>query len=173
MQLGFDSRTVRPPTLAIDLEHFEIHLGNLYTFSQTFRTVADNNYIYIRISPQSNQCHAQINWGAEGKAYLRTFVHTSFPLVTTEYVPWSRNIALTTVPTVKMYTLQTATANLLGTMRGDDAVGASENPNNQAGGSGNGRLETVIPQGKELLIEVQNVAGASKYINVVINFYEQ
>ena len=65
----------------------------------------------------------------------------------------------------KMYTLQTATANLLGTMRGDDAVGASGNPNTQAGGGGNGRLETIIPQGKELLIEVQNVAGATKYIH--------
>jgi hypothetical protein len=135
--------------------------------------VPDNNYIYIRISPQSKQCHAQINWGAEGKAYLRTYQHTSFPLVTTEYTPWSRNLSLNTTSTVKMYTLETATANLLGTLRGDDAIGASGNPNTQAGGSGNGRLETIIPQGKELLIEIQNVAGSSKYINVVINFYEQ
>lgn len=171
--MGFDSRTVRPPTLAIDLDHFEIHQGNLYTFSKTFRTVPNNDYIYIRISPQSKQCHAQINFSAEGKAYLRTYQHTSFPLVNEEYIPWSRNLALSTTPTVKMYTLQTATVNLLGTLRGDDAVGASGNPNTQAGGSGQGRLETIIPQGKELLIEIQNVAGSAKYINVIINFYEQ
>jgi len=170
--MSFHSNTVRPPVMNVDVEYYEVHAENLFTVSKTFRVVPDNNYAYIRIKPTTKSCHVQINWATEGKAYLRTFEGASFPLVNSAYIPWNRVIGSIKTATTEVYTLQTATANLIGSMRGDDAAGASGNPNTQAGGAGSGRLETVILPGYELLIEVQNVAGANKYIDLILNFYE-
>jgi hypothetical protein len=172
--MSFDSRLLRPAVLAIGEEHYETHARNLFTISKTNRTVPNNNYVYYRIKPVDKECHIQINWSSEGKGYLRTYsIDTAFPLVSTAITPFNRVIGSSRTATTLCYTLETATANVLGTLRGDDAIGASGAAPSQAGGASGGRLETVIPPGHEFLIEIQNVRGSAGYINVILNFYEQ
>lgn len=172
--MSFDSRTVRPPTLSVGEEHYETHARNMFTVSKTNRVVPNSNYVYYRIKPVNKECHLQINWGTEGKGYLRTFSSNStFPLVNTPVTPFNRVIGATQQAETLIYTLQTATANLLGTQRGDDAIGSGGASPTQAGGQAGGRLETIIPPGYEMLIEIQNVRGSDAYVNVILNFYEQ
>jgi hypothetical protein len=169
--MGFDSKTVMPPRLMVDVEHFNIHASNLFTVSKTNRVVPTNNYVYHRIKPTTKSCHVKINWGTEFKSYFRTYEGAVFSTVTDPYIPFNRVIGSSVACKTEWYTLQTDTAIALGTLRGDDAVGANGNPQQRAGGSGGGSLESVILPGQEMLIEVQNV-GVEGYIDITCNFYE-
>jgi hypothetical protein len=169
--MSFDYKTVRPPILSIDNEHWEIHGGNFYTVSKTNRVVPTNHYVYHRIKATDLSCHVKISWGTEFKCYLRTYEGSVFSVVNVPYLPFNRIIGLDKPCLTEWYTLQTATPVNLGVLRGDDAVGASGNPQQRAGGSGSGSLETIIPPNQEMLIEVQNV-GVEGYIDITCNFYE-
>lgn len=170
--MGFDSRFIQPGKLMIDVDHYEVHARNMFTMSKTNRTVANNHYVYYRIKPTTKECHLQINLAAEGKAYLRTYNTTTFPLVNVPVTPFNRFVG-GVGPTTEIYTLETDVANLVGVLRGDDAFGAGGSSPQRVGGSTGSRLETIIPPGEELLIEVQNVRGSDAYIDMILNFYEQ
>ena len=171
-KMSFNSSTVRPPVMLVDVDHYEVHAGNLYTYSITERAVPENNYLQLRIKPTTKSCHVTISIGCEGKSYIKTFKNTAFPLVNAKKTPFNRHMAFGNNSVTEVYTLVTTTGNLLGSLRGDDAVGVGGSAPAQAGGSSSGRLETIVTPSNELLIEVQNVANGSKYINIVINFYE-
>ena len=154
----------------IEIIHDLIHRGQVFTVSKTFKAVADNGYARIHISTGAKSMHFTFSYSGEGKAYLNTYSATTYSNNGTLQPIFNRNPATGYTPLSVAY--HTPTINVLGSMRGDDFVGAGGNVQVQAGGTGIAGIETVIPPNSNILFQLQNVAGGVKDLGFIINFYE-
>lgn len=161
-------RDPRPMYEAIDPVHQAVHERGMYTVSKTFKAVANNAFVDFHIVPPAGyEAHTRISIVTEGKVYFTSYVGTTYTAEGTVYIPFNRaSNGDATTATVKFGT----TPNVLGTLRGDDMINGGTG-GNSAGGSLNQDIESIVAPLDDFLLRVQNVAGTTKDINFIINYY--
>ena len=156
----------------IDIIHQTVHQGYMHTLSHTKLNVADNGYLRVRfVAPVDKDIHIRIAWASEGKSRLKTYIGTTYTANGTPKIPFNRNAALTS--NLEGTYFIDPTINVLGTLRGDDFIGASGAASTRVGGTGSSDVETIISAGTELLVEIQNVRGGTSDLNIIANLYER
>ena len=158
----------RPLYEQIDAVHQAIHLRGMYTVSKTFLAVASDGYADIHlIIPADYEAHTRITVASEGKAYIKTYIGTTYTVPGTGITPYNRATGgdITTVTA-----LHTTTPNVLGTLRADDLI-VGGSGGNAVGGGINPEFESIVAPASDWLIRVQNKGGAVKDINITINYY--
>ena len=155
----------------IDIVHQETHKGNFYTVEYLFTNVADDAYATMVIAPQGETtAHVQIFYATSGKTYLTSWTDSTFSNMGTELIPFNRNMLSLTNAKSKIYVQPTIID--AGTQRGSMLSGSGANPASQAGGTGGGRNETIVPFGEVLMFRIQNKSGAVGDIGIGFSFYE-
>ena len=155
----------------IDIVHQGTHKGNFYTIEYLFIGIANDGYATMVIAPQgTTTAHLQIFYSTSGKTYLTTWTDSTFSNIGTELIPFNRNMLSQTNAESKVYVRPVITNT--GTQRGSALVGSGNNPAAQAGGSGGGRYETIVPFGEVLMFRVQNKSGSVGDISISFSFYE-
>jgi hypothetical protein len=154
-----------------DAVHRDIHNGEVFTVSKTFVGVANSAYARIRIKASATKStHFVASVVVEGKCYLKTYVNSTYTDNGTAFTPFNRNTSSSKTYGGNVY--HTPTVNVLGSLRADDLTNGGIGPQS-AGASVLGALETVLKPGDDILIELQNVSGQAKDLNIIVNLYEE
>jgi len=155
----------------IDVYHNKVHGGQIFTISKTFKSIAENEYARLHITSGSKEVHFTFSFTTEGKSYLNTYAGTTYTNVGTSQPIFNRKPASGSTPISQAWI--TPTVNVLGTLRGDDFVGAGGNVQTQAGGTGAEGLESIIPPNTDFMFQFQNVGSGAKDVGIIVNFYEE
>ena len=155
----------------IDVEHHAIHEGIEFEYDRLFTAVAQDGYVRIHIfNDDGKELHVQFFTDTEAKAYVKSYIDSTYTNAGTLVTQWNRKTGATTVSVAKVY--HTPTVNVLGSLRVTAMTGASGNQSNQAGGSTGSRVESIITTGHDILIEVQNKGSSAKDIAISARWYE-
>jgi hypothetical protein len=155
----------------IDAEHHHIHDGVEFEYDHLFTSVAANAYVRFRVyNDDGKELHIQFFTDTEAKAYVTSYIDSTYSNNGTPAAPWNRSTGSTVVSVAKVYTAPTV--NVLGALRVNAFTGVSGNPANQVGGSTGSRVESIITSGHDLLIVVQNKGSAAKDIAISARWYE-
>lgn len=156
----------------IDIIHQTVHQGYMHTLSHTKLNVADNGFLRVRfVAPADKDIHIRISWASEGKSRLKTYIGTTYTANGTPIVPFNRKTGLAS--NLQGTYFIDPTINVLGTLRGNDFLGAGGGVSARVGGTGSSDIETIISAGTELLVEIQNVRGSASDLNLIANLYER
>lgn len=151
--------------------HRKVELGEVFTVSKTFTSVANLDYARMVIKAGSaKKTHYVFSVAAEGKCYLKTILNSTYTANGTEMTPFNRYVDSSNVFSGKIY--HTPTVNVEGTVRGDDMIPGGGTPQ-AAGASSITVIETILGANDNMLLQIQNVSGQVKDFNVIINFYEE
>jgi hypothetical protein len=154
----------------IDAEHHHIHLGQEFQADYLFASVAANGYARMRIKNDDGKgFHMLFFADTEAKAYYRTYLGTTYTIDGTPYTPWNRSTYSSIVSVAKVYI--GPTINVLGATRAVGMTGSGQG-SGQIGGTGSGRVETLLCTGCDFLIEVQNKSTTAKDIVISARWYE-
>lgn len=167
LSLAPDNKTV----YSTDLSFFDVmnYDGKIFTISKTALSVANNGFLDIRIKATTKQVYLEIFYSAEGKAYFKTYLNTTYSANGTQLTPFPRNSGSTF--SVQSLVYQAPTVQTLGSARGDDFIGVAGNVQVQAGGN-KSTSGTILKPNDDLLIRLQNVAGTTKDLGLIINILE-
>lgn len=156
----------------IDVLHQLVHKSYMHTLSYTKLAVADNGYLRVRfVAPADKDIHLRLAWASEGKSRLKSYVGTTYTANGTAITPFNRKTSKPNLLTGSFYI--DPTINVLGTLRGNDFLGAGGGAASRVGGTGSSDIETIVSAGTELLIEIQNVRGSASDLNFIANLYER
>lgn len=163
-----DNLGPRPLYEQIDAVHQAIHLRGMYTISRTALAVANNGYHDIHVIPPAGyEAHLRFLIVTEGKAYLKTYLGTTYTVPGTAIIPFNR---ATNGDATTLLAYHTPTINVLGTLRGDDMIPGGTG-GNASGGNISGEFESVISPLSDVLFRVQNVKGTAGDLNIILNYY--
>lgn len=155
-------------SINIDKQLFDVEQGNVYTFSKTWVSVADDSSAWVRLKTTTDKMKFEIYLSTEAKVYLKTYAGSTYSDTGSVYTPFNRLIGSTNTSTAIV--TYDCVYDSLGAMRGDDLLGGSGST--KAGGETNRILSVLLPN-RDVLIRVQNKAGQAKDINVIINYIEE
>jgi len=164
-----DSNVTVTAVTAVDHIYQKIQDGDFFTVARVFTSVPSGSFASVRMVGNSKDVHFSIITTTEGKGYLKTYSGTTYSNNGTLYVPFNRNSNSTNQAHCTVYLNQVV--NVLGTLRGDDLLGAS-GAGIKAGGTFGDSVESILGSGKDVLIRVQNMDNSSRDIGIIINFYE-
>ena len=154
----------------IDAEHHHIHLGEEFQYDHLFTAVPADGYARMRIKNDDGKgFHMLFFADTEAKAYYRTYLGTTYSVDGTEVTPWNRSTYSSIVSVAKVYI--NPTVNVLGAPRIIGMTGSGQG-SGQIGGSGSGRVESLLCTGCDFLIEVQNKSTTAKDIVISARWYE-
>lgn len=161
-------RDPRPMYEEVDTVHQAIHERGMYAISKLFTAVANDGFADIHIIPPVGyEAHMRISVSTEAKAYIKTYVGTTYTAAGTAYTPFNRATDTDATPLTAFFT---TTPLVLGTLRGDELVGSGF-AGTAVGGNSSSNFESIIAPSTDFLIRVQNKGGAAKDISIDINFY--
>ena len=156
----------------IDYISDKIHNGEMYTITYLWKDVANEGSVNLRLLANStHSCHFKFSITSTGMIYFKTYLDTTYTANGTEYTPFNRKTDVTDSANVTVYT--DATIDSFGDLRGDGVAGSGTNAPSRIGATGAGdKSESVLMPDNDMLIYIQNVAGATNDIGININFYE-
>ena len=160
-------------TESMQFIHQLVHEGRMYTANHLSKVVANDGFIRLYVkSGATSETHIEFTVSTEGKAYLKTI--SAPTIVTPGTLPDNINLTLfnrkggTNGPNAEVRYGTTYTG---GTLRGNKVVLGGTG--GQSVGSSTGtRIESVILPGEDIIIEMQNVSGQAKDMEIDIDFYE-
>ena len=155
----------------IDAAHQRVHNGDFFTVSKRTTGIADNGFAYLRIKTGANHCHFSFAVTTTGKAYVDTQIGNTYSADGTAITPTNRNTTSGfAAPTTLFYS--GPTVNQAGTTRFEDIVPGGDHVQSRVGSVGSYAVETKLAPSQDILIAVQNKAGAAIDVAIVVNFYE-
>ena len=152
---------------SLDFTRTQATLGHLYTLSKKVLAVADDGYARIRIkAPVDKQLAFTLNLSTTGKAYLNTYLNSTYSNNGAAINIFNRRTDLSNDSGALAYLNPTITQ--LGLQRADDEINGTTGPQ-KLGGSMGDDTATILMPGHDMLIEVQNKAGTNQTIDVNLN----
>lgn len=153
-----------------DVEHHEIHEGELFVASKIFEDVADNGAVNIvfQNASETKSAHLQMYGSHGGDSYgkfYRNCTHTNGTALSAQQPNGESD---TTSECVLSYNGSDGTS-------GDLALeeylpGGTKTL--AGGGQGSGRVEFVVPAGATVMVEMVNKAGGAKTQSITLIWYE-
>ena len=154
----------------IDAEHHHIHLGEEFQVDHLFTSVAADDFARLRVrNDDGKQFHIMFFADTEAKAYYRSYIGTTYSADGTQKTPWNRTTYSTQESVAKVWI--NPTINALGSPRIVGMTGSGIG-SGQIGGTGSGRVESILCTGCDFLIEVQNKSTTAKDIVISARWYE-
>jgi hypothetical protein len=155
----------------IDVEHHAIHEGIEWQYDHLFTAVAQDGYARLHIyNNDGKQFHVQFFSDTESKAYVKSYIDTTYTNNGTLVTQWNRSTCPVEASVAMVYV--SPTINVLGALRINSFTGSAGNPSSQAGGTSSSRVESIICTGHDILIEVQNKGSSAKDIAISARWYE-
>ena len=107
----------------------------MHTLSYTQEGVLNNGYLRVRfVAPADKDIHLRLAWTSEGKSRLKSYVGTTYTTPGASIVPFNRQTGLPS--NLEGTFFINPTINALGTLRGNDFVGAGGATAARVGGTG-------------------------------------
>jgi len=161
--------TTKNPTIVNDIAHENIHNKNMFDWQKIFFSVADDDYIYLSLRPQTKEMHLIVTIEAEGKAIFKSYSDTTWTADGTEGDTFNRYINDAPDADSKIY--YGGIVDTLGDQRFDKLILGGTGPRS-TGSTSSDRIESVLQPLKELTIAVQNISGLAKDFGMSIEWYE-
>lgn len=154
----------------IDAEHHHIHDGVEWQYDHLFAAVADDGYARMRIYNNDGKAfHLQFFVSTEAKAYIKSYMNTTYSNDGTQRTAWNRSTCSTSTSVALVYT--DPTINAIGSLRVNDMTGSGIGAG-QVGGSSGSRVESILCTGTDFLVEIHNKATTAKDIVISARWYE-
>lgn len=163
-----DDTIVKSITI-VDIQHRLTHEGKVFYTSKIFPDIANNGFVYARLKTNSKYAHVAIRVIVEGKAYVKTYAGATYMNQGTETIPLNRRVNSSNVADTDLFI--NPTVSDFGIQRYEEMIGSGTNKSNQIAGKSDSD-ETIFPPNIDILISVQNVAGNTNDICIVIDFHE-
>lgn len=154
----------------IDVVHQKIHSGNFYDYQKVSEDLADGAILLTSLRANTKDLHVIITIDAEGKSRLKSYVNTTWSDDGSAGSIFNRFIDDAPITTANVY--YGGTVSILGTLRFDKLLLGGTGPRSTGATSGQ-RVESVLSQGNELTISIENVSGSAKDVGVTIEWYEE
>lgn len=161
------------PQITIDIANQKVLEDAACTFNYLETNVANNGFVRLRcIAPANRRAHIVFQLGSEGKAYFKTYLGTTYTADGTltdgiKLTHFSRCGALIDGLTLRY----NPTIDVLGSKRGNQIIFGGSGPISTGISRGTG-IESIIQPGCEILVELQNVSGNVKDMEILGDYYK-
>lgn len=154
----------------IEVLHALVHAKKMYTISSRHDTPQNGKHS-ILITAGAKDIHLRIGYSSEDFAFFNTYSNV-VPTGGSAYPAFNRFVG--SAANTPLYTvLKNITSFTGGQVRGQDFVGKAGVASQRAGGTGASDIETIIPAGSNLLIELQRVDSGNAFTGIICNLYER
>lgn len=161
------------PQITIDIAEQKGNEDKNYTINYLEKSVANNGFIRLRIiTPANVEAHVVFQLGSEGKAYFKTYANTTYTADGTlpdgvKLTQFSRSGDGPSVIVARY----NPTINVIGSVRGNQVIFGGSGPISTGSVRASG-ISSIIKPNRDLLIELQNVSGVVKDMEVIADYYE-
>lgn len=159
--------------VTISTQHYKVHIGSYFTANYLEKAVASNGFMKLLVKTGAESAHLDIYVASEGKAYFKTIAS---PTITDEGVlpdgvkltSFNRRGGTNSQDTIVKHTpVYTG-----GTLRGNRLI-IGGTGGTAIGSTSNSRIESIISPNTTFVIELQNVSGQARDMEIVLDWYEE
>lgn len=156
----------------IEYLHDKIHNGEQLLSAHTFTSVSNGATVWLlQKTGQTKYLHSELEIYTVGQWQFTSYANPVLSDNGTELLQINRLSNSSYVPEGSIYHTPTITNN--GTQRLQFSFGGGTNPAQATTGSLQDRLESVFAPNTDILIGLTNQSGATQYISVIANYYEE
>jgi hypothetical protein len=149
--------------------HEHIHRGECFDVQKVYAGVANAGKVRFNTIAGAKAMQVTVTVDAEGKARFRSYAGTTFSAPGTSLATFNRDLGEAQPATGSVR--ENPTVGVLGAQRFDKLILGGLGPQSTGLSSGQ-RVETIIPAGLSLYVEIENVSGQAKDIGITVEWYE-